>query len=168
MLNGSGNWEIKRWSIICIEGVSHRFTWSTKVYVNREGETLALKKWDVGWVVILESCSFHQKAAVRSFRWVCVMLYIAGVAVIVLLPLDFEGILSFIVLPSSNWINFGLSLFFTVKVIDWLKITFNLIFLMRNSVDISPCMEPMLRDAFFSFWKNSRFRQHLVSALQSC
>ena len=32
-----------------------------------------------------------------------------------------ERISSFIVLPSSNWIDFGLSLVFTTKVIDWSK-----------------------------------------------
>ena len=35
--------------------------------------------------------------------------------------LDLERISSFIDLPSSNRINFGLSLFFTAKVIDWSK-----------------------------------------------
>ena len=29
-------------------------------------------------VVILGSCSFHQRAVVRNFRWVCVMLNAAG------------------------------------------------------------------------------------------
>ena len=41
---------------------------------------------------------------------------------------DLERIWSFIILPSSNRINFGLCLFFTTKVIDWSKITINLIF----------------------------------------
>ena len=111
----------KKCSNIVLAGVSHRLTQPTKVYVDGEGETSALKKWYVGEVVILKSCSFYQRAAVRSFRRICEILNVAGVVVDVVLCLDPEGILSFIVLPFSNWINFGLSLFFTAKVIDWLK-----------------------------------------------
>ena len=57
-------------------GVSHRLTRSTKVYIDREGETSALKMWNVGGVVVLGSCGFHQMAVVRSFRRVvwCWML----------------------------------------------------------------------------------------------
>ena len=58
---------------------------STKVYVNREGETLELKRGDVDGVVILGSCSFHQRAEERSFRQICVMLNVAGIAFNVLL-----------------------------------------------------------------------------------
>ena len=42
-------------------GVSHRLTRLIKVYVDREGETSALKKWNVDGVVILGSYSFHQR-----------------------------------------------------------------------------------------------------------
>ena len=57
-------------------GVSHRLMRSTKVYVDREGEMLELKRWNVGGVVILRSCGLYQRAIVRSFRRVvwCWML----------------------------------------------------------------------------------------------
>ena len=38
----------KNVSIFVLVGVSHRLTQSTKVYVDREGETSTLKKWNVG------------------------------------------------------------------------------------------------------------------------
>ena len=63
----------------------HRLTRSTKVYINREGETTTLKRWNVGGVMIRRSCSFNQRAVVRSFREVCVMLDAAGIADDVLL-----------------------------------------------------------------------------------
>ena len=47
--------------IFALVVVSHRLTRSTNVYVDREGGTLALKKWNVDGVVILGSCGFHQK-----------------------------------------------------------------------------------------------------------
>ena len=79
-----------------------------------------------------------------SSVWLCVLLY-----------LDLEGILSFIVFPTSNRVNLGLSLFFTTKGHmkvcrcsgDWLK---NYFFYFPW---ISPCAERMRRDAFFSFKK---------------
>ena len=39
-------------------GVSYRLTRSTKVYVDKEGEASALKRWNVGGVVTLESDEF--------------------------------------------------------------------------------------------------------------
>ena len=79
------NREIKKnVPIFVLVGVSHRLTQSTKVYVDWERKLSALKKWNVNGVVILGSCSFHQRAAVRSLRRICVMLYVAGVAVDVL------------------------------------------------------------------------------------
>ena len=42
-------------------GVSYRLSRSQKVYVEREWETLELKKWNVGGVGIRGSCNFHQK-----------------------------------------------------------------------------------------------------------
>ena len=65
-------------------GGNHRLTQSTKVYVDTEGETSALKRWNVDGMVILGSCGFYQRAVVRSFRQVCVMLSAVGVAVNVL------------------------------------------------------------------------------------
>ena len=44
-------------------GVSHRLTKSSKVYVDREGETSALKKSNVDGVVILGSCGFPQNCS---------------------------------------------------------------------------------------------------------
>ena len=49
-------------------GVSHRLTRSTKVYVDKEGETSALKRLNVGEVVILGSCGLYQRTVVRNFR----------------------------------------------------------------------------------------------------
>ena len=39
-------------------GVSHRLTWSTKVYVDKEGETLALKRFNKGGAVRIGSDEF--------------------------------------------------------------------------------------------------------------
>ena len=44
--------------IFVLDGVSHRRTRSTKVYFNREGETLELKKRSVGGVMNLGSRGF--------------------------------------------------------------------------------------------------------------
>ena len=87
----------------------------------------------------------------------------------VLLSLDIERISSFIVIPSSNRINFGLSLFFLPRRSQiGRKITFDFIFV-RNPINISLCVKPIRRDAFFFlFWKKSRSRQHPVSGLLSC
>ena len=77
----------------------------------------------------------------------------SGIWLCILFSLDLERILSFIVLSSSIQINFGLSLFFTAKVLDWLKNYFWFFFFLINSINISPCVEPMCRDEFFPFWK---------------
>ena len=88
----------------------------------RERGMSALKKWNVDGGGDSRAMRLHQRAAaVRSFRRVCVILNDAGVVVDVLLFLDLERISSYIVLSSSNRINFGLSLFFTAKVVDWSK-----------------------------------------------
>ena len=85
MLNGCEKREVKCSNILLV-GVSHKLTRSTKVYVDREGETSVLKKWNVDGVVILGSCgSSIKRAVVRNFRRVCVMLNAAGIAVDVLL-----------------------------------------------------------------------------------
>ena len=47
--------------IFMLVGVCYRFMQSIKVYVDWEGETLMLKKWNIGGLVILRLCSFHQK-----------------------------------------------------------------------------------------------------------
>ena len=47
--------------ISVLVGVSHRLTQSTKVDVDRDGETSALKRWNVGGVVIFGSYVFHQR-----------------------------------------------------------------------------------------------------------
>ena len=66
-------------------GVSHRLTQSIKVYVNREGETSELKKWNVNGVgVILGSCGFHQRPQLRRIRRIYVMMNVADVAIDVL------------------------------------------------------------------------------------
>ena len=80
--------------------------------------------------------------------------------------LDLERILSFIVLLSLNRINFSFSLFFTVNVIDWLLL---ILFFVMNSIKISPCAEPMRRDAFFfHLKKKTQPWQDPVSTLLSC
>ena len=87
----------------------------------------------------------------------------------VLLCLDLERITFFIVLPSSNRINFSLSYFLPRTSSIGRKISFNL--KRKNSINISPCSELMRRDAFFfffSFWKKSRPRHHSVRALLFC
>ena len=58
MLNSCENREIKC-SNICVGTVSQRLACSTKVYVDREGETSALKRWTVNGVVILGLCGFY-------------------------------------------------------------------------------------------------------------
>ena len=62
-------------------GVSHRLTRSTNVYIDREGKTSALKRWDIDGLVFMGSFGFHQRAVVKNFKRVCVMLSAAGVAV---------------------------------------------------------------------------------------
>ena len=42
-----------------------------------------------------------------------------------------------------------------------------ILFFIINSINISPCADPVCRDAFFSFWKKSQLWQHMVSALLS-
>ena len=81
MLNGIQNRKGKCSNICVGRGVSHRLMWSTKVYVDWEGETSALKKWNVDEVVILGLWGFNQRAVV-SFRRV---VNAASVAVDVLL-----------------------------------------------------------------------------------
>ena len=44
--------------------VCHRHTQSTKVYVDREGETSAFKKWNVGGLVVLGSI----KNRIKKFK----------------------------------------------------------------------------------------------------
>ena len=81
MLNGSENREIKCSNIVLV-GVSYRLMWSTKVYVNREGETL--KRWNVDGVVILNHVA-SIKGCSKKFQMSCVMLNAAGIAIDVLL-----------------------------------------------------------------------------------
>ena len=76
----------KKCSNICVgSGESQTYT----VYVDRKEEVSVLKRWKVSMVVILGSCGFHQKAAVRSFRWVGVILNVVGITVDVLVLLFF-------------------------------------------------------------------------------
>ena len=63
---------MKNVPLFVLVGVNHRLTRLIKIYVDSEGETSALKKWNVGEVVILRLCGFHQKAVVRNFRRVFV------------------------------------------------------------------------------------------------
>ena len=128
--------------------MSHRLTRSTKVHVDKEGETPESKKQNLGGMVILESLSFHI-AAVRGLRRACVILHVAAIAVDVqrlgvLLRLNLKVILSFILsLPQI-----GSTLVFFIFYRQGRKINFNFIFV-RNSINISPCAEPMRREAFF-------------------
>ena len=55
------NREIRCFNICVGKGESH--TYAVNQNLRRQGRrTLALKKWNVGGVVILESCGFHQKS----------------------------------------------------------------------------------------------------------
>ena len=59
--------ENKKCSNICVGRVNNRLRRSTKVYVDREGETPVLKKWDIGGVVILGSRGFYQSRS-KEFK----------------------------------------------------------------------------------------------------
>ena len=81
MLNGRKETKKQNVSLFLLVGVSHRLTRSTQVYVDREGETSVLKRWNIGgggdsWVMQLLS-----KPAVRRLRGIYVMLIVAGIAV---------------------------------------------------------------------------------------
>ena len=57
--------------IFVLIGVSHRFAWSTKVYVDREREMSALKKWNVSGIlrqVLSEVECYHIYQSLRSGR----------------------------------------------------------------------------------------------------
>ena len=81
MLNGSENREIECSNICVGRGVSHRLTKSTKVYVNRERETTALKRWNVDEGGDSQVMQLPSKAAVKSSRRIYVMLNVAGITV---------------------------------------------------------------------------------------
>ena len=109
---------------------------------------------------------FPSKGTVRSFRqvlWCWMLQALRSMFFSLWTSKEFS---SYIVLSSSNWIKFGLY-FLSSRSYIGRKITFNFIFV-RNSINISPCVEPMSRDACFSFWKESQPQQHSVSALLSC
>ena len=57
MLNGGEKRELNVPIFVWV-GVCHRLTWSTKVFVDRAGETSALKRLNVGGVVIVGSDRF--------------------------------------------------------------------------------------------------------------
>ena len=68
----------------------------------------------------------------------------------VLLCLNLEWILySSLFLKSDQLWSFFI--FFTANVVDWLKNYFWFYFFVRNSINISPCTEPVHGDAFFFF-----------------
>ena len=62
-----------RSKIFALVGMCQTLTRSTKVYVDREGETPALKKWNVGGGGDSRVSRLPSKAAVRRLRQVCVM-----------------------------------------------------------------------------------------------
>ena len=143
--------------IFVLVGVSHRVTRLTKVDVDKEGETLVLKKRkEVEWWFSGHTACI--KTTVGSLRRMLCEVEcwrrppMSSVWLCVLLCLDLEGILSFIVFSSSNRINFGLSLFFFEGHRLVQKIAF-ILFFVRNSINISPYAEPMGRDPFFHFEK---------------
>ena len=82
-MNGSENREIKCSQYLLV-GVSHRLTLSTIAYVDREGETSALKKWNADGGGDSPVIRLSSKAAVRRLRRIYVRLNVAGVAVDVL------------------------------------------------------------------------------------
>ena len=82
----------------------------------------------------------------------------------ILFSLDLERISFFIVHPSPNQMNFGLSLFFTMKVTF---ITFNSIFCNKFHQHFTLHEAYVQRHIFFILKKISA-QQHLVSALLSC
>ena len=113
-------------SNICV-GKCESQTYAVNQSLCRQGrKNDGVEKVEYRWDSDSRAMRLPSKAVLRRWRRICVMLNVAGIDMLasdfaVLLCLDLERISFYIVLPSSNRINFGLSLFFATKVIGWSK-----------------------------------------------